>query len=342
MRLLLIVLLLSPLLCGVSTYAQSLSHADSVAMQYVHQQLDSIKLELQKTESQKLATEARDMRKEAFGQMDAVIRSSQLVVNLIALFLALVSIAVAITGFKLFKTEKEARQTTDDFERRLRPQVESALGALRDEVRSEIDKTKSELRLPESGSKVSDEDMQRLREVDERLKKFEQSGGRLTAEDFVLRGRKFQEDKLYDLALSSFNDAISEDKTNVRAWFGRGLCLGRLGRYEEAIQAYNVVLEKFPNDYATLFNKGFDLVKLKRVKEVTEIAEILYGKAKAFANIHDEENFYRALSDAIELHPDYHDSAKRDSAFKDYWNDQKFIEIVSELPKQEPPAASTP
>ena len=85
----------------------------------------------------------------------------------------------------------------------------------------------------------------------------------------------------YEEALRAFDKAIELKPDYPLAWYNKGLTLGELGKYEEALRAYDKAIELKPDYPLAWFSKGYALGEL--------------GK-------HEEE--LRAYDKAIELKPD--------------------------------------
>ena len=64
----------------------------------------------------------------------------------------------------------------------------------------------------------------------------------------VMLGKKQLEDRLYNDALNSFEQAISLDQKDPDLWNLMGIALRSLGRYNEAIECFNKSLEIDPRD----------------------------------------------------------------------------------------------
>jgi len=74
--------------------------------------------------------------------------------------------------------------------------------------------------------------------------------------DLYYKQGKFQE------ALQAFDRVLEIEPGHAGAWNGRGICLKELGRYEEAIQCFNKVIAINPGDEEVYYNRGESLEKL--------------------------------------------------------------------------------
>jgi len=80
----------------------------------------------------------------------------------------------------------------------------------------------------------------------------------------------------YEEALQAFDKAIELDPQYADAWNNKGVALYELGRYKEALQAYDKAIELDPYDADAWNDKGTVLGKLGRHYE----AQVCYDKAK--------------------------------------------------------------
>lgn len=74
--------------------------------------------------------------------------------------------------------------------------------------------------------------------------------------DLYYKQGKFQE------AIDCFDRVIEMEPGHYEAWNDKGICLKELGRYEEALQCFDRVLELNPKVTTTLYYKGETLEKL--------------------------------------------------------------------------------
>jgi tetratricopeptide (TPR) repeat protein len=68
-------------------------------------------------------------------------------------------------------------------------------------------------------------------------------------------------------ALELFETVLAEDESYSDAWIERGICLSKLGRYEEAIASYDQAISINPDDDQSWFYRGICLSKLGRHEE---------------------------------------------------------------------------
>jgi len=309
MRVFVILLLLLPPVCPAMTQTQSTSapQGDSLS-RYVHQQLDSIKLELQKAESQKLAEEARALRNDVACMMEWIVGLIGGLVTLIAIILAIAGVYWFRTQKQVHEAQKEAvKSTCEKVEKDLKPQVEVVLEQIRDDARVAANEKVKDLKLPEIGQPISDEERRKLRDVDDRLKRLERVGGVLTAEDHVLRGRNFVERRRFPLAVDAFEAALREDENNLEALFGLGFSLANLKQHDRAESILKRVIELDPVHSRALYNLACIYA---HKKERSLILETLRRAC-------DSERFVKTV-------------AKSDSDFQDFWDDPDFKKIVGE------------
>jgi tetratricopeptide (TPR) repeat protein len=86
------------------------------------------------------------------------------------------------------------------------------------------------------------------------------------AYDYIKRGN-------YPFALEWANKATEIDHDSAYAWQVKGVALGNLGRYNEAIQSFDIVLRLDPNDPNAWRGKGWTLEKLGNYNEAKQYFE---------------------------------------------------------------------
>lgn len=85
-------------------------------------------------------------------------------------------------------------------------------------------------------------------------------GKKKTTEEYCEEGLSYIESKNYQKAISSYNEAIKTDKTNAKAFFGRGKSKTFLGKLDEALQDYNISIKLNPSYVAAYHNRA--IIKL--------------------------------------------------------------------------------
>ncbi|WP_309737725.1 tetratricopeptide repeat protein, partial [Chamaesiphon sp. OTE_20_metabat_361] len=68
-------------------------------------------------------------------------------------------------------------------------------------------------------------------------------------------------------AISCCNRAIEIQSDYHEAWFTKGIILVELGRYQEAIASYDLAIDIAPNDYRCWYNRGVVIYKVRRFEE---------------------------------------------------------------------------
>ncbi|MEM9088296.1 MAG: tetratricopeptide repeat protein, partial [Cyanobacteria bacterium P01_F01_bin.53] len=123
----------------------------------------------------------------------------------------------------------------------------------------------------------------------------------------------------FDVALRCCQEAINLSADNDDAWYAQGFALDELGRYEDAIAAYDKALDIKPNDHEALNNKGIALGNLGRYEDAIaayekalvikpDKHEALYNKGNALGNLGRYEDAIATYNKALVIKPDYQDA----------------------------------
>jgi tetratricopeptide (TPR) repeat protein len=76
-------------------------------------------------------------------------------------------------------------------------------------------------------------------------------------DDFLKRGNEFYIQKKYDLAIKQYDQAIGRKRDLSVAYICKGLALEYLGKFQEAIDNYNVLLKINPSQNEALIRREY-------------------------------------------------------------------------------------
>jgi tetratricopeptide (TPR) repeat protein len=94
------------------------------------------------------------------------------------------------------------------------------------------------------------------------------------ANELVIKGDELRGLGRYDEAIQAYDKVIEINSNNADAWNNKGLSLIMLSRYGEAIQALDKAIEIKPNNAAAWSNKGCALDGLGRYDEAMQASDI--------------------------------------------------------------------
>ena len=77
----------------------------------------------------------------------------------------------------------------------------------------------------------------------------------------------------YDEAIKAYDKAIEINPQDSKAWYGKGAVLGLSSKYNEAIKAFDKAIEINPQDSMSWDGKGFALNKLSKSNEAIKAHE---------------------------------------------------------------------
>jgi Flp pilus assembly protein TadD len=84
--------------------------------------------------------------------------------------------------------------------------------------------------------------------------------GSLPAEKSLEMAKKYYRDGHFGLAEQSFRKVVAQDRTNAEAWLGLAASYDRLGRFDQARRAYDVVTKLVGNTPTVLNNLGYHYI----------------------------------------------------------------------------------
>ncbi|MCC3593203.1 tetratricopeptide repeat protein [Microcoleus sp. PH2017_28_MFU_U_A] len=121
----------------------------------------------------------------------------------------------------------------------------------------------------------------------------------------------------FEGALKSYDKALEIKPDYYKAWNGRGIALGNLGRPEDAIASYDKALEIKPDDDTTWYNQGLTLDKLGRLEEAIasydkalelkpDFHKAWHHRGGTLGDLGRLEDAIASYDRALEFKPDYH------------------------------------
>lgn len=174
-----------------------------------------------------------------------------------------------------------------------------------------------------------------------------------TAEEWVEKGDSLDKLMKYNEALIYYDKAIRKDSTYIDSLLYHGLFLYSLGKQDEALKCYDIILDIDSDNLMAFILSGNILVELKKFDEALKcydkVLEIkpndydsFYNKARILAKLKKKKEWLWNLKEAINIYKEvnqnfnyYQNRAKKDEAFKEYWDDPDFIELTKDTTKAE-------
>jgi len=116
-------------------------------------------------------------------------------------------------------------------------------------------------------------------------------------------------------ALAIFQKAVSKRKDYAQVYCGMACCSGKLGRYQDAVDAYTEAIRLKPEDSLVHYNLGVMCGKLGRYQDAIDtykdavrlkpdFAEAHYGLGKAYACLLRHQDAVDSFKETIRLKPD--------------------------------------
>lgn len=126
---------------------------------------------------------------------------------------------------------------------------------------------------------------------------------------FVLRGaieRGPRATSAAELEIAKWEDAVKVNSDDAEAHLSLAFAYQQAERYDDALEQYDWVLARTPNDTAALYNRGMVLFSLDRDEEAEEtlwnVLEVEPGHvlaAKALGEYYASKGEYRSLIEAV-------------------------------------------
>ena len=163
---------------------------------------------------------------------------------------------------------------------------------------------------------------------------------KIRAQTLITFGKDFLRSGRYRNALRAFEDAIELDPGDVRALLGRSLALTRLGRYNEAHQAADVIFEQeadSPHGYnaqAVCYHaKGLETEAEEAFRKSIlfgpDVAGNYYNFACYWASQGNAGQCCEFLKRAIELEPRLNVLAATDVDFSRFRMEEWFLDVIA-------------
>jgi tetratricopeptide (TPR) repeat protein len=139
-------------------------------------------------------------------------------------------------------------------------------------------------------------------------------------EDYVLLGNRLHLDSIQNASIAGvlpLSNVTQPDPELARVWFNKGRDLDDLGKYEEAIEAYDEAIRLNPNYAKAWFNKGLSLDDLGKHDEAVKAydeairldpnnaAMAWNNKAISLGDLGKYDEAIEAYDEAIKLDPNY-------------------------------------
>jgi tetratricopeptide (TPR) repeat protein len=162
---------------------------------------------------------------------------------------------------------------------------------------------------------------------------------RIGTHAFFTRTMDNEKAKYVEISNQAWNKLLKINPEDAVAWSNKGLALGNLGRYEEALECFDKALEINPEKAEAWSDKGAALLHFGRFEEALnyfnkglEISpdngNLWYKKACGESLLGDVNGALSSLKRTVELDEKYKEMARTDKDFKNLRDDDRFKEIV--------------
>ena len=139
-------------------------------------------------------------------------------------------------------------------------------------------------------------------------------------------GRNQEAFRLYQEALQAYNTLLQEDSSNVTALIDKGNVLSKLQQHEKALIAYELALANNPDSHLAWLNKGNVLFVLKQYKKALEAFDrALKLTPESYITWHNRGSLLRdGLRDYPEAIASYDKAIDLNPIFYHAWRDRGF------------------
>lgn len=210
-----------------------------------------------------------------------------------------------------------------DFENKLNDlslEFETKLISTAENKKDEIVQEISELTSPLTSIRDTNQPdiQQKIQQLTKQLEELKNKNPQLffTTDDYLKQGDAFFYEERYEDAIIAYNKVIERKRHSYIAWVNRGWALRRLERYEEALSSYNEAILIKSDDYIAWYGKANVFRELQKYEE----AIITYNKSLKLNDKFEWSWYRKALCYLL--------NGDKDKALDDL---QKAIELNPEL-----------
>lgn len=192
------------------------------------------------------------------------------------------------------ENQTEIERFSDLLQENIEHRIREAALALREKAETELKETFTSLRqeFEIQFRQLANSERQKL-------------ANEIAAQMLYIDGSLYFINRHYQEAIKIYKKLFALKPDHFFAWKNYGLSLRYLGRYDEALEAFEEALKISPNN-----------------------SEILYNIAAIYALMHNKPQMLEYLSYAIKFDSNLKDEALNDESFKEYWEDHEFKNLA--------------
>ena len=165
---------------------------------------------------------------------------------------------------------------------------------------------------------------------------------------FFLKGDVFYDD-LNDLdkAMKFYNIALKIKPDYFNALNSKGILLIDLGHYEDALKCFDNILNSIKTEYSVAWSNKGSIYRIqhkyeksiecyKKVEEVEPDDQFnLYNMTEIYSLMKNKIELFKHLRRLFKMTDIYKEHVRKDTIFKEYWDDPDFIELTKDTNKTE-------
>lgn len=275
------------------------------------------KIEKKKSTPSKEAQQEYDeaeLLRESQRNLDRSLSILNTVATLIGVLVGLLVLIVTIAGATGFFSIKRWATVRKEMEQEVKYFTE-----FRSRAEEDLDSMRKEAKKIHKPSLLEEPSIEAKETFDyfgRRLGNFEALGLLLKSEDYNNRGLNYLNKEMNSLALKDFEKAIELKPDDADAWYYKSHALHNLKRYDEALEAINIVLESNPEYSGGQHQRGCTLFELEQYKNALgdfekalesepELFPAWMGKALSLYNLKRYDEALEVFNKAVKLNPEY-------------------------------------